>query len=127
MALPGIQQRRTLAARLQHLHPGHGRFRQPACHDQADSVVAAVVVADTDDQGSWFHAMCTGRSTGNSTDRLDGCVALDGEFQEVGRAGDAGIIIADGLLATPLERFLVEVQVAFHHRAQIRLDLQLVL
>jgi hypothetical protein len=42
-------------------------------------------------------------------------------------AGDTRIVIADHLLAPPLELVLSEVQILFHHPSQILFDLVLVL
>src|ERR1019366_4342216 len=52
---------------------------------------------------------------------------LDGQLEEVGRAGDAGIVVADRLLAAQRELLVGKVEIAFDHRAQVLLDRELVL
>ena len=59
---------------------------------RADAVVAAVLVADADDHG-----------------RAPRSPALDGEVEEVRRAGDARVVVADRPLAQRGQRLVVEV------------------
>ena len=43
------------------------------------------------------------------------------------RAGDTGIVVADRLLAQPAQAFVIHIQVALHHVAQVFLNRALVL
>jgi len=49
------------------------------------------------------------------------------QVQEVRRAGDARVVVADGLLAPGAQLLVRQVQVALHEPAQVRLDRRLVL
>ena len=53
--------------------------------------------------------------------------ALDGELEEVSGTGDAGIVVADRLLAAQRQRLVGQVDPVAHDRAQILLDRELVL
>ncbi len=52
---------------------------------------------------------------------------IDGQLQEVGGAGDAGIVVADRLLAAQRQLLVGQVEAVFDDRPQILLDGELVL
>ena len=56
-----------------------------------------------------------------------GSITVDGQLQEMRRARDAGIIVADRLLADVAQRVVVQVERPARHPRKIRLDLGLVL
>ena len=53
--------------------------------------------------------------------------AIDPEVEEVGGAGDAGVVIADRLLTAPLQRLVGQMQIARNDVTQIGFDLPLIL
>src|SRR5436305_10343254 len=53
--------------------------------------------------------------------------AIDREIEEVSRAGDAWVVVADRLLALPAQLLIAEIQPAGDEPAQIVLDAGLIL
>src|SRR5215472_4057433 len=53
--------------------------------------------------------------------------AVDPQVEEVGRAGDARVVVADGLLADPGQLLVVEIEPVLDEPAQVVLDGPLVL
>ena len=80
--------------------------RQFVDHQQPNRVVTAIPIPDPS-------------TTGSAT--------VDLEPKEVGGAGDARVVVSDGLLQPPLQGFVLHLDVPFEYLAEVLLDGQLVL
>ncbi len=99
------------------------RARAQAPYDlQSRGVVVAQPIAHPDHNNRGRACACAGDERAGLTS-----ATLDGEREEVGRAGDAGIVIADRLLAAQRELLVGEIEFAFDDRPQVLLDHELVL
>ena len=99
--LPDIEQSDRFALEYPHPDARTAALPQPARNRQTRSVVAAQRVSDPDDE-HWS-------------------LTLDRQVEEVGRARDAGVMVADRLLTAQPQLFVRQVDVLLDHGTEVLL------
>lgn len=110
---PELHQGKAFSGGFADLQPRQFQCSESPNQDPTHRIIAAKLVADPDE-----HRL-------HETPGLAHLLAVD--LEEMSRAGDAGIVVADRLFAVPLEFIIRQVDVLWNESIEIPLDCFLVL